>query len=999
MSRPSVTLRRLIEVDLPIKRISAHARREKSIRHGHISTMHLWWARRPLAACRAVILGALWPDPADPSCPASFRVAIGKALEGLRNRVGGAPRDWVNPLELREACLEFIADFSNWDLSTQPDYNNTARAITAAAHAVTGDGSRSRPLLIDPFAGGGAIPLEGLRCGAEVFASDLNPLPALLNRVVLQDIPRYGERLATAVREEGARLREAADRALRQYYPSDPDGSVPLAYLWARTVRCEGPACGAEIPLLRTKWLAKRGEKRSVAFVLTANRKERTISFEIKEGVQVDPRDAAIGTIARGTTMCPLCGFSMKVAGVRAQLRERRGGASDARLLAVVLARPGVSGRHYRLPCRRDTAAVEAASAAVEALRRESSGTRLSWIPEESTAHYHSFVNRGPIYGMNSWSDYYTSRQQLALGTMVRLAAEEVGVKGDPDFARAVQTCVALALSRQVDATSSLCRWHVTRELHTATFGRQALPMVWDFSEVNVLSEATGGLMGAIEWVARVCSSNVSIPAGRAQVELASATKHPLPDDSAQLVVTDPPYYFSVQYADLADYFYVWLRRSLGATYPDLFATPLIEKQDEIIVQSPGHVTAKSGKNSNFYEERMRAAMAEARRVVAPDGIGVIVFAHKSTAGWEAQLQSMIDAGWVITASWPIDTEMGARVIAQGRAVLASSIHLVCRPREHSDGSVRTDDVGDWRQVLANLRQRTQEWMPRLASEGVAGADAIFACLGPALEVFSRYSRVEKSSGEQVALSEYLEQVWSAVAQAALALVFREADSSSFEEDARLTAMWLWTIGAAQADADPDKAGDADEDGDESASDDESDEDDGATSTGSARSGQGYSLEFDAARKIAQGLGIELELHEHLVEVGSKTARLRSVQERTKHLFREGSAAGPAKPATKKKRQIGLFTEFDAVAGKDGQGSDNAAPTPGGTTLDRLQQAMILFATGRADALKRFLVDDGAGSQRQFWTLAQALSALYPTHSEEKRWVDGVLARKKGLGF
>ena len=195
--------------------------------------------------------------------------------------------------------------------------------------------------------------------------------------------------------------------------------------------------------------------------------------------------------------------------------------------------------------------------------------------------------------------------------------------------------------------------------------------------------------------------------------------------------ITDPPYYYSVQYADLSDFFYIWLRRMLHSRYPSLFPTELTPKTDEIIVQSPGHQYASEGKNNKFYESQMRKAMEEGRRVLAHDGIGIVVFVHTSTAGWEAQLQAMIDAGWVITGSWPIDTEMAARVIAQNRSVLASSIHLVCRPRVNAGSDVRDADIGDWRDVLAELPRRIHEWMPRLQSEGVVGADAIFACLGP----------------------------------------------------------------------------------------------------------------------------------------------------------------------------------------------------------------------------------------------------------------------------
>jgi hypothetical protein len=350
-------------------------------------------------------------------------------------------------------------------------------------------------------------------------------------------------------------------------------------------------------------------------------------------------------------------------------------------------------------------------------------------------------------------------------------------------------------------------------------------------------------------------------------------------------------------------------------------------------------------------------------------------------------LQAMIEAGWILVASWPIDTERGARLRALNSAALGSSVHLVCRPRENHDGSLRTGDVGDWRDVLAELPHRIHEWMPRLAEEGVVGADAIFACLGPALEIFSRYARVEKANGEVVSLREYLEQVWAAVAKEALAQVFKEADASGFEPDARLTAIWLWTLnaGAANGEASPAEAEEADEEEE--------------TKGKAARAKGGFVLEYDAARKIAQGLGAHLEDMTHVIEISGESARLLPVSERTQYLFGKEQADAPTGARKKKAAQMDLFGELTKVSSDDTAWREQTVKKIGETTLDRLHQAMILFAAGRGEALKRFLVDDGAGRDQRFWRLAQALSALYPASTSEKRWVDGVLARKKGLGL
>ena len=385
----------------------------------------------------------------------------------------------------------------------------------------------------------------------------------------------------------------------------------------------------------------------------------------------------------------------------------------------------------------------------------------------------------------------------------------------------------------------------------------------------------------------------------------------------------------------------------------------------------------------------MKNAMAEGRRVLNPDGICVVVFAHKSTAGWEAMIQAMINAGWIFTGSWPIDTEMGVRMNAMGTASLASSIHLVCRPHESPDGSVRTDDIGYWSDVLAELPKRIHAWMPGLASKGVVGADAIFSCLGPALEIYSRYSRVEKASGEVVNLQEYLVEVWAAVSREALSLIFEDVDATGFEEDARLTAMWLWTLSAG-----------ANGNGANYQEPIEDQAEEEAPGNGNGGKTKGFALEYDAARKISQGLGAHLENLTTLVEVKGDKARLLPVAERSPYLFGQATVSKSRK-GRKKKMVNTVFKDGSWVKADEEIEPgilELGAPAPGITALDRLHQAMLLFSDGKGDALKRFLIEE-IGQDQNLWKLAQALSALYPAGSDEKRWVDGVLARKKGLGL
>jgi putative DNA methylase len=443
----------------------------------------------------------------------------------------------------------------------------------------------------------------------------------------------------------------------------------------------------------------------------------------------------------------------------------------------------------------------------------------------------------------------------------------------------------------------------------------------------------------------------------------------------AHLLITDPPYYDAIPYADLSDFFYVWLRRMVGDDHPRAVQHSAVTRDEECIVNRV------AGKDSTYYRRVMTESLAEARRVTRPDGVGVVIFAHKSTSGWEDLLAAMIEAGWIITASWPIDTEnAGAAARAEfGSARLLRSTS--CAAHESTrDGRLIVDTVGDWREVLAALPGRIHAWMPRLAHEGIVGADALFACLGPALELFSRFARVEKVSGEVVTLSEYLVHVWGAVSREALSMIFEDADTTGLEADARVTAMWLWTL-----------AGGRGESADTDATDEPLLADTDEIDDPSGR----YALEFDAARKIAQGLGARLEELGTLVAVKGGTASLLSVTDRRDALLGTAARTPTSGRAVKRGRQAGLFEavtgELAALGGKP--------PEPGRTTLDRLHQAMLLFGAGQPEVLKRFLVECAVGEQPNFWRLAQALSTLYPLGSDENRWVDGVLARKKGLGF
>jgi len=988
MSHTPAYPKRLIEVDLPIKKISEHASREKSLTHGHILTLHIWWARRPLAACRAVICGALWPDPADEHCPEAFREAARARMAEFWNPTGTTPRTIEDPLELRKALLDFIADFANWDHSTDERYLNTARALTQVAHEALGGEPGTRPLVVDPFAGGGSIPLEALRVGADAYASDINPVAVLINKVILEYTPKYGVKLANEVRKWGKWIRSEAQNELIDYYPEGDDESNPIAYLWARTIVCEGPDCGAVIPLIRSLWLAKKGNK-SVSIKIVPNKHERKIEIEIIKNPQ--PSEVFEGTVKRGSATCPCCGYTTPVLRVREQLKSKSGGVRDSLLFCVVASTK--SGETiYRKPTESDFKAIKEATKELERRKLHWKGN-LSLIPDEQTPQGggkgagRAFSQRH--YGMDKFENLFTPRQNLMLSTYARLVNEVPISDQQNGFDSAVKTLLGLTISKVTDYSSSLCVWRNLRTCISHTFSRQTIPIVWDYGEMNPFVGSAGDFSEALEYLSKTIehiSNSISITGSSVQ---ADATVSTLPTDSVNAFITDPPYYDSVPYADLSDYFYVWLRRVIGDQQKSIFSTPLSPKNEECIVDEV------KGKDKCYFEATMTKAMSEGRRILIPSGIGIVVFAHKSTSGWEAQLKALIDSGWVITGSWPIDTERPSRLRARDSAALASSIHLVCRPRENPDGSIR-EEIGDWHDVLAELPVRIHEWMPRLKEENVVGADAIFACLGPALEIFSRYSRVERASGEQVTLREYLEHVWAAVSREALSMIFEGADATGFEEDARITAIWLWTL---KTQVSPALNGTNGKNGIVEAEVEEAEEEEDAGASGKKKPVTGFALEYDAARKIAQGLGVHLEAMPTLVEIKKGNARLLPVAERAGHLLKKEEGHHQRRPQRKKEKQATLFP---VALDEEIQEAAQAAPEiaePGETVLDRVHQSMLLFGVGQSEALKKFLVDDGVGRDAQFWKLAQALTALYPAGTEEKRWVEGILARKKGLGL
>ena len=472
--------KRLAEVDFPIAVVSKHAAREKSIRHGHPSTLHLWWARRPLAACRAMLLALLLPDPCDEHCPDEFK----KQARDLLPQVVGTIKQTDEAL--RQALLKFIGDFANWDRSAYRIYLEVSRGLIKAAHLPAEGsaqaGGEEAPLVVDPFAGGGSIPLEALRLGCDAFASDLNPVACLILKVLLEDIPRHGPELAEELRRVGAEIKAAAEKELADFYPPDSDGARPIAYLWARTVRCESTGCGAEIPLVRSFWLSKKANrKRALRYKVVRPRGDvPRVEFEIFEPKK--DSDVPNGTVSRAKAACPCCNVVLSPERVRAQLSEQRGGADvvfdrkgqrigGARLLAVVTLHDNASGRQYRVTTDRDYETVWAAQKALEKVASTKLPNGLSPVPDEPLPPQGTLGFRVQLYGMLQWGDLFTARQKLALVILAHAVRERPESGSD-----AVREAMAIIVDRCADYNSASCRWVPRGEYIGNSFGRQALP-------------------------------------------------------------------------------------------------------------------------------------------------------------------------------------------------------------------------------------------------------------------------------------------------------------------------------------------------------------------------------------------------------------------------------------------------------------------------------------------------------------------------------------------
>jgi putative DNA methylase len=1020
--------RRLAEVDFPIAKVSVESVQGGN-RLANPSTFHLWWARRPLPACRAMLLALLLPDPCHPLCPERFKSEARRILPPVRGPIA------ETEIALREKLFEFIAAFASNAQASNALFIDSARKLIVAAYD-------EPPLVVDSFAGGGAIPLESLRLGCDVFASDYNSVATLALQTLLEDIPRRGAGLADDLRLAGSEIRKTLEATLACFYPSADEGSVPTAYLWARTVRCESPSCGAEIPIFKSPWLCKKGASKAKYFKEQADGPCTVlliesaplcgpITFRIARGHGSEDVRAGFTLLEgskvkgnNGSVRCLRCGKTLPGTRTNPRVQEQliaqdggadvvfdeQGGRSmGAMLLAVVERVNGQAGVRYRLPTDVDYLGVRNAQRALSEYLKSAVGNDMTPVPDELISLNEIRRISVPLYGVKTWRNVFTQRQQLILAHY----AAEIRKVSDPSTARAA----ALALDRVVMLLSAHCRWKPSGESLIDMFGRHAIGMVWDFAEAVAVTDSDTSIFGRfLESICHAITALSELNLEAAQVEKLDACAPTLPRDSAAVWFTDPPYYDSIPYAHLSDVFYVWLKRALGKNHTPLFTEPLSDKAEECVVDRP-HSLSKSVKTPEFYEAKMGAACSAGRRITAASGIGCVVFAHKTTEGWEALLKGILDGGWSITASWPIATELPTRLNARDTASLATSIHLVCRPRP-------TDTVGDWTAVYRELPGRVQEWVSRLQDEGVRGADLVFACIGPALEIYSRYSKVVDAEDREIPLGGdaeakephrrgFLAYVWEVVGRVALEQVLgkneaeaRNGGAGALEEDSRLTALFLWTIQTTSGEVLSNGArGEQDgEEEDEDASDEE------ITSDTTGKRAGAFKLIYDVARRFAQPLGIHLDEWEgRIIETKKGVVRLLPIRERARQLFGDAGAdvaADRIEMAPKGAQQLDLFAATGVGESLDaspeirsrGRGkrksasiADDALRTRReATTLDRVHAAMLLQSGGRSNALRALLSAEVERSP-DFLRLANALSALYPKDSEESRLLGAML--------
>ena len=820
--------KKLIEVALPLEAINMESAREKSIRHGHPSTLHLWWARRPLAACRAVLWSSLVDDPS--SWPDRFptedaqkkerqrlfdilgRITIETDRKGNQKQVVRGLVSWDdinNPKSgVLEAAQREIARCLAWDRGEEPPTKPDAVREYIAKYA---------PPAYDPFAGGGSIPLEAQRLGLEAHASDLNPVAVLINKALIEIPPKFKDHppvnpedcrnkgmsswkgaqgLAADVRYYGKWMRDEAFKRIGHLYPKvelpkeyGGGEATVIAWLWARTVKCPNPACGCQMPLVRSFQLStKKGKEAWVEPVIHREQIPPAIQFKVVTGKGIVPESPKTG---RGATFnCLACGQPSGEKHIKA---EGMAGRMGTQLMAIVA--EGANGRSYLSPNSDHLSSVINTVPESKPTQQLADDPRNIWC-----------VN----YGLDTFDKLFTSRQLVALSTFSELvneagkkAIQDAVAKGLPDtvslnaggagaqaYGEAISIYLGFAVDRLSDRNSTICSWDVSRDSTRNTFGRQAIPMTWDFAEANPMSESTGNFNGAVDWIKKVLeiySGNVG-----AQVTQHDAVAPHKDDINPKIISTDPPYYDNISYADLADFFYVWLRRSIGSIYPDICSTLLAPKAQELIA-TPYRFSGSKQRAQAFFEEGLGKTFSRVNRIADASYPVTVYYAFKqaetdeigkpdesiSSTGWETMLEGLIRASFCINGTWPMRSELSNRMVASGTNALASSIVLVCRPRSTDALKVTR------RQFLTELKRELPKALKTLQQGNIAPVDLAQASIGPGMAIFSQYAAVLENDGSPMRVRTALQLINQILDE------FLTEQEGEFDGDTRWALTWF----------------------------------------------------------------------------------------------------------------------------------------------------------------------------------------------------------------
>lgn len=786
--------KRLIEDYLPIEAISEEAVSEKSTRQGHISMLHLWWARRPLVAARAAVYGALARAPAN-------------------------VEERGNASAFLQALCRYPGD--------EAIFEQARKNILDSQENRTG--SHTAPKVLDLFSGGGAIPLEVLRMGGDAYANELNPVAYLINLCTVVYPQRYGTPnqdlvgsgqngewagLVHETRYWGNVILNRVREEIGDLYPLVHDPSaraskrpgkfwstgedvpegflVPSAYLWTRTVPCKKPGCGSVIPLVRQTWLCKKESKsrsRFVAIKRTWSRGSKRMHFHVVEAEEQNLLgfDPSLGS-RRGETVCPNCHSPIDEEYVKSQACSKGFGHQ---LMAVVCEPREGKGKQYLDPSPGWERAF-ADGKLIDRAEQVASRNQFTVPDEPLEANPRSFDVQH--FGFTHWRQVFTPRQLLAMVTFtaaVRDAHREILSRNyNPDSAKAVATCLSMVLGRLANQCTSLCRWQP--EFVAGMLGDAGLPMIMDFAEINPLAHSSGAWAIALGYVCDSIESFTSI-SHAATVVRGSALSADWPDGTFDAIVTDPPYYDSRSYANLSDHFYVWHKRSVGYLYPSDFAAQLTPKKAEAIAAAYRHGGDWKAAD-RFYEGAMQKAFAEAHRLLKPGAPMVCVYAHKTTSGWTTLINAMREAGFAVVEAWPVEMERKARQNALDTAALASSILLVARRRQGAEN-------GSYEHVVRpELAQLVKERVETLWTARIQGADLVIATVAAGLRAFTRFKKVEFGNGEEVPAETFLAEVENVVLESILERLSREIAANGYrytlagiDNQTRFCVLWRYT--------------------------------------------------------------------------------------------------------------------------------------------------------------------------------------------------------------